>query len=199
MINHNPKYFSTKFLSPTPAVFVDRDGVINEEVELLHREDDFKLISGSLQAIKKLNDSSLPVVVFSNQTVVARGMVSEEFVQKINQKIVDELEKIGGHLDAVLYCPHSPKADLEEYRLDCPWRKPKPGMLYEAADKLNLDLKNSWVIGDTARDVLAGQTAGAKTIIVQTGHKGEDQLFDAKPDYICDDLKAALELIVKHK
>jgi len=196
---HNPLYFSEKFSFPTPSVFVDRDGVINKEVNLLHKMEDFELIPGSLEAIKKLNDNNIPIIIISNQTVVARGMAFEEFVHEVNQKTIDGLKAIGGKVDAVLYCPHSPKADVEEYRDDCPWRKPKPGMIVDASAHLNLNISKSWMVGDAARDILAGQAAGTKTILVETGHSGQDELYDAKPDFVCADLAKAVELIVEKK
>lgn len=192
--------------SPSPGlvndvvVFLDRDGVINREVHLLHRVEDFELLPGTSGAIRLLNDAKIPVIVISNQTVVARGLCSEEEVGRIHQRMVDDLARGEAKVDGIFYCPHSPQADIESYRLDCPWRKPKSGMLKKAIELLG-DPKRRFMVGDMARDVLAGKDAGCMTIMVRTGHRGEDQLYgqdpNATPDVWAEDLSEAVSIILK--
>lgn len=180
------------------GVFLDRDGVINEEVHLLHKLSQLKLIPCVVEAIKKLNQQKIPVIVITNQTVVARGLCSENKVQTIHKRLGKLLKEQGAYLDAIYYCPHSSRADVNKYRLDCINRKPKPGLFQEAARKFKLDLKQSFSVGDQARDILAGQRAGVGiNILVRTGHAGKDTLFRAKADYIVDDLDRAVKLILE--
>lgn len=180
------------------GVFLDRDGVINEEVHLLHHPERLKIIPRAAAAIKKLNQKKIPVIVVTNQTVVARGLCSEQDVVLIHQRLKELLAKNNAFLDAIYYCPHSPKADREKYRLDCYDRKPNPGLFQKAAKEFKLDLKKSFSIGDQGRDILAGQQAGVGiNILVETGHAGKAALFQAKADYVVADLYEATELILK--
>ena len=182
------------------VVFLDRDGVVNQEIHLLHRASDFELIPGVPGAIKQLNDANISVIVSSNQTVVARGLCDEREVQRIHQRMIDSLAKGGARVDGVFYCPHSPQADVLEYRLDCPWRKPKSGMLKKALELLGSPAIRFFV-GDMARDILAGKDIGCATIMVKTGHGGEDQIYgqdpNAAPDVWAKDLSEAVSIILK--
>ncbi|MCK5403179.1 HAD-IIIA family hydrolase, partial [Candidatus Bathyarchaeota archaeon] len=167
----------------------------------------FKLIPGVGSAIGLLNDIGLRVVVVSNQSGVARGYLTEEDVQKVNRKMINEL---GEHcsIDAIYYCPHHPEIGSKAYKKDCDCRKPNPGMLKFAAQDLNLDLERSFMIGDKMDDVLAGYSVGCETILVLTG-KGRDELESyttpnkkysknrIKPDNIASDLSEAVLIILK--
>lgn len=181
------------------AVFIDRDGTVNQEVHLLHRLEDFQLIPGVIEAIKKLNQARIPVIIYHNASVVARGLCGEDQVQKIHQHLIQELEKKRAIVDAVLYCPHHPTAFNLDYISACHWRKPNSGMIRAAAEMFNLDLRRSFVVGDNARDILMGQSERSFTILVKTGHAGKDTLYQAKPDKILKNLQEAVDFILKKR
>ena len=156
------------------AVFLDRDGVICEDVNYIKTPSQCKLLPGVGSAIGLLNDLGLKIVIVSNQSGVARGYFTEEDVKQVNQKMLNEL---GGscHIDAIYFCPHHPEIGNQVYKKECDCRKPNPGMLNVAAQDLNLDLKHSFMIGDKMDDVLTGYRVGCETILVLTG-KGQEEL-----------------------
>ena len=150
------------------AIFLDRDGTINNYVGFLRHIDDFELIDGVAEAIRRINNSGYLAIVVTNQPVIARGEVSLEELNEIHNKLETLLGKEGAYIDGLYYCPHHPHKGYEgertEYKIECDCRKPKPGMLLKAAEDFNIDLSRSWMIGDDENDVLAGQNAGCKTI-----------------------------------
>ena len=184
------------------AVFLDRDGVITQEPpNYAHRIDQLKLIPKSAEAIRILNKNGFKVVVVSNQSGLARGYYQEKDVEIYNGAMKKELKKRGAYVDAIYYCPHHSEAKIEAYRIDCDCRKPKPGMLKRAEKDLNLDLKQSFLVGDKTSDIEAGYRADCKTILVLTGH-GSDELkkntnMNIKADYILKDLYTASQMINK--
>jgi len=184
------------------AVFLDRDGVINEEVDLLHKPDQLKLIEGSAEAIKLLN-KNFYVIVVTNQPQVARGLCSEDDIQEINEKLKRELEKFNARIDAVYYCPHHPEkgfpGENPEYKIECDCRKPKIGMLEQAAKDFDLDLEFCFIIGDRTVDLKTGKNANCRTILVRTGYAGEDKKYESKPDFVADNLLEAAKLILAVK
>ena len=155
------------------AIFLDRDGTINKYVGFLRNIDDFELIEGVSEAIKKINSSGFLAVVVTNQPVIARGEVTYEQLDEIHNKMETLLGKEGAYLDAIYYCPHHPhkgyEGEVPELKFDCECRKPKPGMLLKAAEEFNIDLSNSWMVGDGDNDVLAGIAAGCKTRKIEEG------------------------------
>ena len=177
-----------------PAVFLDRDGVITEDPpHYAHRLDQLRIIPGSGQAIQLLNAHNFRVFVISNQSGVARGYYREEDVKIFNDEMERLLAGEGAHIDAIYYCPHHPDAVVECYKMDCDCRKPKPGMIMQAAQKYSIDIPNSFVIGDKWSDIEAGRAAGCKTILVLTGHgKGEYQTTEGPADYYATDLFEAV-------
>ena len=177
------------------AVFLDRDGVINEEVGLLYRTDQLRLIPGSAEAICRLNALHLPVIVVTNQAVVAHGLCTEEVLAGIHEEMKRQLAVAGASLSAIYYCPHLEDAEVPEYRRACEDRKPGIGMLRTAAADFALDLQNCVLVGDRSGDIKAGQAAGCVTILVETGIGGRDGLDGVVPNYACRDLTAAVELI----
>lgn len=179
------------------AVFLDRDGVINEEVDLLYRIDQLRLLPGAVEAIRKLNEHGLKVIVVTNQPVVARGLCTERDIEKIHKKLQRMLQEEGARLDAIYWCPHHENADLPQYRKACPDRKPGIGLFLKAAEQFELDLRRSFALGDRTVDIQAGKNAGCRTILVKTGYGGRDGKYEVSPDYICEDLKEAVELILK--
>lgn len=159
------------------AVFLDRDGTINKYVGFLQDIDKFELLQGVDEAIKKLNMAGYLVVVITNQPVIARGEVSYEELQMIHNKMETLLGKSGAYVDAVFYCPHHPHkgyaGEVAELKKECDCRKPKPGMLLEAAVKFNIDLGQSWMVGDGENDIRAGAAAGCRTALIQKDIKAD--------------------------
>jgi histidinol-phosphate phosphatase family protein len=189
-------------LSSAQAVFLDRDGVINEEVDLLHREDQLALIPGAAEAIRRLNDAGILVIVVTNQPAVARNLCTEADVRRIHARLADMLRRVAGaRLDAVYYCPHHPEKHHADgnpaYRVDCECRKPKIGMLEQARKAFGLDYTQCFMVGDTTRDMQAGRNAGCRTILVRTGYAGRDGKYDVQPDWVVDDLAAAVEVVLE--
>jgi D-glycero-D-manno-heptose 1,7-bisphosphate phosphatase len=152
------------------AAFIDRDGVINEDRGYIYRSADFHLIPGTLQALRQLRELGYLLVVITNQSGIARGMYSEEQFHELNSYMRSSLLAAGVSIDIVQYCPHLPDARIERYRVDCDCRKPRPGMIHEAARLLNIDTSQSILIGDRRADVEAGR-AGAigRCFLVRSG------------------------------
>lgn len=152
------------------AVFLDRDGTINKYVGFLRDIDEFELLDGASDAIKRINASGYLAIVVTNQPVIARGEVSFEELERIHNKMETLLGKEGAYLDAIYFCPHHPHKGYEgerpELKFDCNCRKPKPGMLLKAAQDFNIDLAQSWMIGDGENDIRAGQNAGCRTALI---------------------------------
>lgn len=152
------------------AVFLDRDGTINKYVGFLRNTDDFKLNDGVTAAIRKINAMGYLAIVITNQPVIARGEVSHEELDEIHNKMETLLGQEGAYLDAIYYCPHHPhkgyKGERPELKIDCECRKPKSGMLLKAAEDFNIDLSQSWMVGDNENDIKAGQNAGCKTALI---------------------------------
>lgn len=152
------------------AVFLDRDGTINKYVGFLRNINDFELINGVSEAIKRINASGYLAIVITNQPVIARGEVTYEELNEIHNKMETLLGNEGAYLDAIYYCPHHPDSgfvgEVKELKIDCDCRKPKPGLLLKASQELNIDLSQSWMIGDSKNDILAGKNAGCKTALI---------------------------------
>jgi len=173
------------------AVFLDRDGVITQDPpNYAHRPDQLKLIPGSAEAIRILNENNFKVIVISNQSGVARGYYREKDVEIFNCAMKEELKKKNAYIDAIYYCPHHPDAKIEAYKVNCNCRKPKSGMLKRAEKELSINLKQSFMIGDKRTDIEAGKRAGCKTIMVLTGQGKEEMKKESniKPDYIVSNL-----------
>ncbi|MEW6264671.1 MAG: D-glycero-beta-D-manno-heptose 1,7-bisphosphate 7-phosphatase [Thermodesulfobacteriota bacterium] len=184
-----------------PAVFLDRDGTINEQMGYINHLDRFIMLPGVDRAVSRLNEAGLPVVVVSNQSGVARGYFPEELVNRVNEMMVELLARAGARLDAVYYCPHHPRAEVAAYRRECDCRKPKPGLLLRAAADLGLDLTRSFAVGDRTSDLKAARAVGAKAILVLTGYgRGEREYVlphqDVRPDWVAEDLMSAVEWIL---
>lgn len=165
------------------AVFLDRDGTINEHRGFISDIEDFHIIDGVAEAIKQINESSYLVIVITNQPVVARGEITEEGLDEIHKKMETILGENGAYIDALYYCPHHPdkgfEGEIPEFKIDCNCRKPKPGMILKAADDFNIDITNSWMIGDSKTDIEAGKNAGCKTALIGTGDFGQDLTGDS--------------------
>ena len=163
------------------AIFLDRDGTINKYVGFLRNIDDFELIDGVAEAIRKINESGYLAIVATNQPVIVRGEVSFDELEEIHNKMETLLGKEGAYLNAIYYCPHHPHKGYEgerpELKIDCDCRKPKPGMLLKAAEDFNIDLSQSWMIGDGENDIKAGINAGCKTVLIGNGDENYGQMM----------------------
>ncbi len=161
------------------AVFLDRDGTLNVEKDYLIEPADFEFIPGVPDALKKLQQAGFLLVIVTNQSGVARGYFSLEQVEKLHDHIRGLLERYGVSIAGIYVCPHHPTAGRGAYLCDCACRKGKPGMLFEAARELNIDLSASFMIGDKLADIQAGVAAGCQTCLVETGY-GKDCVRDAE-------------------
>lgn len=182
------------------AVFVDRDGTLNREVDHLNSVEQFELLPGVEQAIRRLNLSEYRVCVVTNQPVIARGDCSRETLRQIHNKLETVLGHEGAFVDRIYYCPHHPdkgfKNEVAELKIDCDCRKPKTGMIDAAVAELNIARDRSWMIGDTTADLMTARRAGLKSILVETGYAGLDQKNVISPDFIVPDLAAGVALIL---
>ncbi len=177
------------------AVFLDRDGTINVERDYLFRREDFEFISGVPQAIKKINDAGFLVVVVTNQSGVARGYYSEADVKLLHDFVEQQLASQGAHVDAFYYCPHHPDKGHAPYRKACSCRKGEPGMLLDAARDLNIDLTQSFIVGDKLADVEAGLAVESTPVLVLTGHGEREKEKIPAAIQVCADLSAAVDVI----
>jgi D-glycero-D-manno-heptose 1,7-bisphosphate phosphatase len=180
--------------NPQRAVFLDRDGTINALTGFVTRPEDFTLLPGVAEAIKGINNSGYMAIVITNQPVIARGECSPEELEIIHQKMESDLGKEGAYIDALFYCPHHPDkgfpGERPEYKIDCSCRKPKPGMILEAAAKYHIDLASSWMVGDDVRDILAGKAAGCRTALISAG---PGRAPEAVPEVQCSSLREFVE------
>lgn len=185
------------------AIFLDRDGTMNEYVGFLRNIDEFELIGGVTEAIKEINSSEYLAIVITNQPVIARGEVSIAQLDDIHRKMETKLGNAGAYVNDIYYCPHHPhkgyEGEIPKLKIDCDCRKPRIGMLIVAAEKYNIDLSQSWFVGDTTMDIQTGINAGMKTVLVQTGEARKDGKYQVSADYIVNDLKEAVEMIVSHE
>jgi D-glycero-D-manno-heptose 1,7-bisphosphate phosphatase len=151
-------------------VFLDRDGTMNLDVGYLDRLQRLKLFPYTVDAIRLLNRAGFKVVVVSSQNGIANGVITEALVNQVHDEISRRVTAGGGRIDKFYYCPHSPTAVVEKYRIDCDCRKPKPGMIHSAERDFALERGGSFVVGDRWRDIEMGQAAGVTGILVETGY-----------------------------
>jgi len=182
------------------AIFIDRDGTMNVDVGYVSRPDQLEMYPWASEAVRLINRAALRAVVVTNQAGVARGLYSEATLERIHDRMIQELERGGARVDAIYYCPHHPELGDPLYRKICDCRKPKPGMLLKAAREHRIDLKRSYVIGDKASDISLASNAGAKSVLVLTGYGREtlenpDQ-WPCEPDLVADNLLEAVGCIL---
>ncbi|MCO6436262.1 MAG: HAD family hydrolase [Phycisphaerae bacterium] len=178
----------------TPAVFLDRDGTLIEDRRYIRDPDDVTLLPGAAEAVAQLTRAGFRVVLVSNQSGLARGLFNEDQLAKVHARFESLLEEAGAHLDGAYYCPYldGREAIVERYRRDSDLRKPRPGMLLQAAEELNLDLSRSWMIGDSPQDVQAGRRAGCRTILISSnGHATEP----ADEDFVARSMLEAADIV----
>lgn len=179
-----------------PAIFLDRDGVLTQRHLLTWRKNQLKLTPKIASFIRFFNNKNIPVIVITNQPVVARGWISEKGVEKLHNILQTRLNKRNkAFINKFYFCPHHPNANLKEYRIKCICRKPRISLFKKAARELNINLKKSISIGDMTQDILAGKRAGAKTILLtKSGYGGKDNKYKIKADFECQNLTEALKL-----
>lgn len=183
------------------AIFLDRDGTVNRKNGLVYREEQFELEDGVIEAIRRINRSGYLAILVTNQPVVARGLCSVEDVEDIHKKLETLLGREGVYLDDIRFCPHHPDKGYPEedpaYKIPCHCRKPDIGMIEACAERYNIDLANSWMVGDTTVDIQTGKNAGTRTALVLTGDAGRDGKYKVTPDLVCDDLGQAVQRILE--
>lgn len=182
------------------CIFLDRDGTIVVYKKLLHKKEDIVLLDDATDAIKLINQHEYLAIVVTNQPVVARNLCSYEEMWEINKRMEELLAQKGAYLDDIFVCPHHPDRGFPEenkkYKIKCECRKPGIGLIIEATKKYNIDLENSYLIGDTTTDLMAGKNAGLKTVLVKTGLGGRDGIYNVKADYVVKDLWEATSKII---
>jgi D-glycero-D-manno-heptose 1,7-bisphosphate phosphatase len=189
------------------AVFLDRDGTINEEVGYLDSIDKLKLFPNAAAAIRIINESGMKAVVMSNQSGIARGYFTEEFVGTVHTHIQKTLRERGAFIDAFYYCPHHPTDGLGAYLKSCSCRKPEAGMLIAASEDLDIDLGKSYTVGDMSKDIQVAGKVGAKGVLVKTGYGVNTIEKDfapgsaevVRPDYIAEDILDAITWIMRDR
>jgi D-glycero-D-manno-heptose 1,7-bisphosphate phosphatase len=189
-------------VAPRPAVFIDRDGTLTEEVGYVNHPSRLRLLPQSGAAVRRLNQAGIAVVVVTNQAGIARGYFSPEVLAAVNATLVSQLKDEGAHLDGVYVCPHHPTEGEAPYRLVCDCRKPKPGLLLRAASDLGLDLGRSTLVGDKGSDLVAARAVGVRAVLVLTGYGlGEWEYrrsaLPVQPDHVADDLRGAADWVIK--
>ncbi len=189
--------------TPQRAVFLDRDGTLVPEKDCMRDADELELLPGVAGAIHELNHEGWRTVVVTNQPVIAKGFCDEAELQRMHNKMETLLGREHAFLDRIYFCPHHPEkgfpGERPELKIDCDCRKPKTGMIRKAAVDLNIDLKQSWLVGDTTTDLETAKNAGLKSVLVRTGHAGRDGKYSAKPDFVFDTLAQAVDFIVRKK
>ncbi|MCU1266888.1 MAG: histidinol-phosphate phosphatase family domain/HAD-superfamily hydrolase, subfamily [Acidobacteria bacterium] len=186
------------------AVFIDRDGTISEEVGYINHPSRFRVFPYAAAAVKHLNDAGWLAILITNQAGVARGYFTEEMIHTVHDQLQFDLQQGGARLDAIYYCAHHPSVGEAPYRFDCDCRKPKPGLIMRAAKDLDVDLGQSWMVGDRYSDIELARVAGVNSAFVLSGYgRGEWEYQRAEwryePDLVSENLLEAVQSIVNLK
>jgi len=188
------------------AIFLDRDGTLNEEAGYINHVSRLKFLPGVWDAIRLLKKAGYKIIVLTNQAGLARGYFNEETLEQVHGKLMQTAKRNNAEIDALYFCPHLPGATVEKYNRECDCRKPKPGMLIKAKKEHNIDLKQSYMIGDRFKDVAFGKGQGLSTVFLLTGYGlGEycngRKTWAFQPDFVCRDLETAANVILskQHK
>jgi len=184
------------------AVFLDRDGTINEQMGYINHLSRFRLLPGVAESIARLNSHNIPVFVVTNQSGLARGYFPESLLDDVHELMTELLAEKGAHVDGIYICPHHPEAKEEKYRLKCDCRKPGIGLFTRAAEEHGIDLHSSFVVGDRWSDLKAAAACGATGVLVLTGYGRGDYDFigptqHIQPQYVADNLAGAVDWIIK--
>ena len=177
--------------SPRRAVFLDRDGTIIEDADYLTSADELRILSGAVEGLKRLRQAGLLLLVVTNQSAVARGWLTEAQLQEIHRELQGMLRAEGAVVDDFFYCPHLPEGDVEEYAVTCSCRKPAPGLIEAAAAKWNVDTSRSFAVGDSERDVVAGQAANCYGILL-----AKEPSIETAADAVVSSLEEAADVIL---
>lgn len=182
------------------CIFLDRDGTINKEVNYLHKIEEFEILPSVIEGLQALQDKGFLLIIVSNQSGIARGYFTEEDLNVLNRNILSILREKGIIINDVLCCPHLEDGIVPEYTKVCNCRKPKPGLLYRAQQKYNINLASSYMIGDKLSDIETGKNAGCSTILVRTGYGMiEEQKENNHSDFIADNLIDAARWIIRNE
>lgn len=173
-----------------PAVFLDRDGVLTVEQGYVDAVEKLCIFPYAAECVRRIRDKGFHVIVVTNQSGVARGLFTEVKLREMNEHLKQQTG-----VDAVFYCPHHPEGIVEEYRRNCNCRKPGTGMFEMACNKFDIDMINSYMVGDRAGDIIAGQNAGIKTILLESGYGTKNLESDVSPDYVFADLRDVPEIL----
>jgi histidinol-phosphate phosphatase family protein len=194
---------ASSLATPQRAVFLDRDGTIIPDKDCLRNADELELLPGAAEAIHQLNLAGWRTVIVTNQPVIAKGFCDEAELQRIHNKLESLLGLEHAFLDRIYFCPHHPEkgfpGERPELKIDCNCRKPKIGMIEKAVADLNIDLAESWFVGDTTTDVQTAKNAGVKSVLLRTGYGGADAKHAAQPDFVAENLSEAVKLILKQE
>ncbi len=187
---------------PRRAIFIDRDGTLNEEVGYVCSLDEFRLYDFAAESVRLINEAGWLAIVVTSQAGVARGLFTEDFLAEVHNKMTAQLASKGARLEAIYYCPHHPTEGESPYRQVCDCRKPKPGMLHRAAADFNLDLTECVVIGDRFRDFAMAQAVGGGSVLVLTGYGKEEfeqdrTIWSQQPDCVAENLLEAVRWVLK--
>lgn len=185
-----------------PALFMDRDGTISEEIGYVNHPARFRLFPYTAEAIKLLNENGWLAIVVTNQAGVARGYFSEAIIIQVHDQLQRDLQKASARLDAIYYCAHHPSVGEPPYRLDCDCRKPRPGLIDHAVADFEIDLKRSWMVGDRYGDIELAHNAGLHSAFVLSGYgRGEWEYqrssWQIEPELVAEDLLEAVKTIIE--
>jgi len=183
------------------AIFIDRDGTLNEEAGYVTDPAQFRLFDFAAEAVRLVNEANRRAIVLTNQSGVARGYFTEEFLLAIHARMEESLRLQGARVDAIYYCAHHPDFGSPPYRRDCDCRKPKPGLIEKAAKDFDLNPSECFVIGDRYRDIEMGHAAGARGVMVMTGYgreeyEAQNRCWPRQPEFIAENLLEAVKLIL---
>lgn len=173
-----------------PAVFLDRDGVLTEEKGYINSVNEMHIFSYVSKCVAKIKEKGYYTIVVTNQSGVARGLFTEDTLCEMNEYLI----RMTG-VDALYYCPHHPDGRILKYRKNCKCRKPETGLFIQACKDFNIDIMRSYMVGDRAGDILAGQRIGVKTILLESGYGTAGLEKDVSPDFIFSDLREILEIL----
>ena len=197
MKNRNDDAYTAP-VTTRPAVFIDRDGTLTEEVGYVNHPSRLRLLPRSAEAIRRLNRAGVAAVVVTNQAGIARGYFSASVLEAVNAELMAQVERAGARLDGLYVCPHHPTEGAPPYRALCDCRKPKPGLLLRAAAELHLELSRSVIVGDKGSDLAVAPKVSARSVLVLTGYgRGEWEYrredLEVTPDHVADDLLDAVD------
>jgi mannose-1-phosphate guanylyltransferase/phosphomannomutase len=183
-----------------PAIFIDRDGVINREVDNLRRTSDFEILPNVIDAIREINQSDFLAIVVTNQPGISKGFLTAQKLHEIHKLLETQLGEKRAFVNHIYYCPHHPEkgfeGEVEDLKMECNCRKPAIGMILQAVEEYNIDISRSYFIGDSTTDILTAKNSALTAILVRTGFGGQDLKYDVSPDHVADDLFDAVNWIL---